>query len=98
MENLDKLKELAEALLEYETLDGAEIDVLFAGKPLDRPPPASTASRRTEAAKAAAARRRAPGIFPAGCRIPRRPSTERRTGCVLPVPIPVEGSPEVLAG
>jgi cell division protease FtsH len=67
MENLDKLKKLAEALLEYETLEGAEIDVLFAGRPLDRPPPASTASRRTEAAKAAAAAKpteRPGGIFP----------------------------------
>jgi cell division protease FtsH len=36
--NLDKLKVLAEALLEYETLDGAEIDVLFSGKRMDRPP------------------------------------------------------------
>jgi cell division protease FtsH len=36
--NIDKLKVLAEALLEYETLDGAEIDVLFSGKRLDRPP------------------------------------------------------------
>jgi cell division protease FtsH len=34
--NLDKLNVLAEALLEYETLDGAEIDVLFAGGKLDR--------------------------------------------------------------
>ena len=40
--------------------------MLFAGKPLDRPPPASTASRRTEAAKAAAAKApdRPGGIFP----------------------------------
>ena len=41
--NLDKLNVLAEALLEYETLDGSEIDVLFAGGKLDRtrtvPPP-----------------------------------------------------------
>jgi len=32
---------LAEALLEYETIDGAEIDVLFAGGKLDRSPTAS---------------------------------------------------------
>ena len=31
MDNLDKLKVLAEALLEYETVDGAEIDTLFSG-------------------------------------------------------------------
>jgi cell division protease FtsH len=36
VDNLDKLKLLAEALLEYETLDGAEIDLLFGGKRLDR--------------------------------------------------------------
>jgi ATP-dependent metalloprotease FtsH len=34
--NMDKLNVLAEALLEYETIDGAEIDVLFAGGKLDR--------------------------------------------------------------
>ncbi|HEX7599809.1 MAG TPA: ATP-dependent zinc metalloprotease FtsH, partial [Polyangia bacterium] len=42
--NRDKLTVLAEALLEYETLDGAEIDVLFAGGKLNRPP---TVSMRT---------------------------------------------------
>jgi cell division protease FtsH len=36
--NMDKLNVLAEALLEYETLDGSEIDVLFAGGKLDRAP------------------------------------------------------------
>jgi cell division protease FtsH len=36
MENLDKLKALAEALLEHETLDGAEIDTVFAGRPVVR--------------------------------------------------------------
>jgi len=53
---------LAEALLEYETLEGGEIDLLFAGKPLDRPPPASTAERRRTDTKAPKAER-AP-IFP----------------------------------
>jgi cell division protease FtsH len=38
--NMDKLNVLAEALLEYETIDGAEIDVLFAGGKLDRVPTA----------------------------------------------------------
>ncbi len=37
-EHLDKLKSLAEALLEYETLDGPDIDLLLGGKPLGRPP------------------------------------------------------------
>jgi cell division protease FtsH len=35
-ENLDKLKLLAEALLEHETVDGAEIDIIFAGGRLNR--------------------------------------------------------------
>ena len=39
MENLDKLKLLAEALLEYETIDGADIDTIFAGERLERKPP-----------------------------------------------------------
>jgi cell division protease FtsH len=36
VDNLDKLKLLAEALLEYETVDGAEIDVIWAGRKLIR--------------------------------------------------------------
>ena len=35
--NLDKLKLIADALLEHETISSAEIDLLFAGKKLDRP-------------------------------------------------------------
>ncbi len=62
MQHMEKLKTLAEALLEYETLEGSEIDLLFAGKPLDRPPPASTAERRRPDTKAPKAER-AP-IFP----------------------------------
>ena len=38
VDNLDKLKVLADALLEYETVDGAEIDKLFSGGVLDRKP------------------------------------------------------------
>src|SRR4029453_16468664 len=46
VDNLDKLKALAEALLEYETVDGAEIDAIFAGpRPEPSPPLSSTASR-----------------------------------------------------
>jgi len=40
--NLDKLKLIAEALLERETLDGAEIDVLLAGGKLDATPQVTT--------------------------------------------------------
>ena len=36
VENVDKLKALAEALLEHETIDGAEIDMIFAGQKLER--------------------------------------------------------------
>src|SRR6185369_16353780 len=36
VDNVDKLKALAEALLEHETIDGAEIDQIFAGQKLDR--------------------------------------------------------------
>ena len=58
MENLDKLKLLAEALLEYETVDGADIDTIFAGRP-----PRTEAARRARRAGHATAkppRRRAP--------------------------------------
>jgi cell division protease FtsH len=54
VDNLDKLKALAEALLEYETVDGAEIDSIFQGRRLDRKPPLPSASARAAAAKAAA--------------------------------------------
>ena len=40
--NLDKLKILAEALLERETLDAAEIDILITGGKLDRTPEVAT--------------------------------------------------------
>jgi cell division protease FtsH len=63
-QNIDKLKVLAEALLEYETLDGAEIDVLFSGRRLDRPPAIPPADKRPAAdvkSPPAAAR---PPLFP----------------------------------
>ena len=68
MENLDKLKVLAEALLEYETVDGAEIDTIFAGG-------ASSVSRRSPvvAARPRAARPRPP-------RSRRGPASSRRRG------------------
>jgi cell division protease FtsH len=61
VQHVEKLKTLAEALLEYETLEGGEIDLLFAGKPLDRPPP--TAERRRNDSTKVAKSERAP-IFP----------------------------------
>jgi len=51
MGNLDKLKAIAEALLEHETIDTADIDVLMLGNKIDRQPPtAPTAPARTEVA------------------------------------------------
>jgi cell division protease FtsH len=63
--NMDKLNVLAEALLEYETIDGAEIDVLFAGGKLDRAPtvPASVAGKDGGEQKQARPGQR-PGLFP----------------------------------
>ena len=59
VDNVDKLKALAEALLEYETIDGAEIDQIFAGQRLERK--LTTASPSTPPAKAAEKPR--PSIF-----------------------------------
>ena len=63
--NMDKLNVLAEALLEYETLDGAEIDVLFAGGKLDRAPavPLSVAGKDGGGQKEVRPGQR-PGLFP----------------------------------
>jgi cell division protease FtsH len=52
LENLEKLKALAEALLEYETIDGAEIDIIFSGQKLERKV-TPTAEKATPAPKAA---------------------------------------------
>ncbi len=62
-DHMEKLKVLAEALLEFETIEGAEIDQLFAGKALARPPSAASERRRADAAKAAAKAERPP-LFP----------------------------------
>jgi cell division protease FtsH len=65
LENMDKLKALAEALLEYETIEGKEIDQIFDGKPLDRPT-ASVLSAERKARAEAAKKERAerPSLFP----------------------------------
>ena len=63
--NLDKLKTLAEALLEHETLDGAEIDVLLAGGKLEpTPQPVSAPSNNAPADQEPAASARPEGSFP----------------------------------
>jgi len=38
-ENLEVLKRISEALMEYETIDGADLDLLIAGSPLTREKP-----------------------------------------------------------
>jgi cell division protease FtsH len=63
LENLDKLKGLAEALLEYETLDGADIDVIFATGRLERKIPFSGASAEPASAAAKAEKSARPSIF-----------------------------------
>jgi cell division protease FtsH len=64
VQHLDKLKILAEALLEYETLDGSEIDNLFAGKPLLRRPAVASEKRGpADSAKAPRPEQR-PTLFP----------------------------------
>jgi cell division protease FtsH len=55
-ENIDKLHRLAQALLEYEILDGEEIDRVLAGEPLSRSPSRRQAKVPAETAEAAAAK------------------------------------------
>jgi cell division protease FtsH len=62
MENLDKLKLLAEALLEYETVDGADIDTIFSGRRLERKPVPPLGERAAATPKAAEKPAR-PSIF-----------------------------------
>ncbi len=62
VENLDKLRILAEALLEFETIDGAEMDTLFSGGRLNRKP-SEAAVARVAAAAAAAKSPARPSIF-----------------------------------
>jgi cell division protease FtsH len=63
VEHMDKLKVLAEALLEFEIIEGAEIDQLFSGKSLQRPPSAASEKRRADAA-AKTAKAERPPLFP----------------------------------
>jgi cell division protease FtsH len=64
VEHLDKLKGLAEALLDYETLDGADIDVIFAGKSLARRPTVIPAAERRPSGDGKASRPERPPLFP----------------------------------
>ncbi len=63
VDNLDKLKALAEALLEFETVDGPDIDMIFAGQRLTRTPPVTSPTSRAAAAKAASDKGARPSIF-----------------------------------
>jgi cell division protease FtsH len=63
VENLDKLKALAETLLEYETVDGADIDVLFEGRRLERKPPVTVTAAKAAAAAKAPDKPARPSIF-----------------------------------
>ena len=61
--NLDKLKALAEALLEFETIDTADIDILMNGGKIERKPPAPpVAPERTPAPPVVVKPR--PALFP----------------------------------
>jgi cell division protease FtsH len=63
MDNLDKLKILAEALLEFETVDGADIDLIFAGGRIARPMPVGGITTPQPAAVKAAEKPSRPSIF-----------------------------------
>jgi cell division protease FtsH len=60
VDNVDKLKALAEALLEHETIDGAEIDIIFTGQKLERK---LTAADRPATPSKAAEKPPRPSIF-----------------------------------
>jgi cell division protease FtsH len=61
-EHRKELEQIAEALLEYETLDGDDIDTLLRGGKLDRP--AAAAKKKAAAAEAEEARSKRPSIIP----------------------------------
>jgi len=62
---MDKLNVLAEALLEYETIDGAEIDVLFAGGKFGPVPTASPSVAGKDGGEQKQVRPgQRPGLFP----------------------------------
>ncbi len=48
LDNQPMLNKIAEALLEYETIDAADIDLLMAGNPITRPPPPKSPPPPTE--------------------------------------------------
>ena len=50
-DNVDKLHAMAEALLEYETIDAAEVDRIMEGKPIERKAAASGSSKKSDASE-----------------------------------------------
>jgi cell division protease FtsH len=66
--NLDKLKIIAEALLEFETIDTVDIDSLMGGGKIGRPPPLRPIGKGTEAKPDAGAagkdKAKLPSFFP----------------------------------
>jgi cell division protease FtsH len=62
--NLDKLKAIAEALLEYETIDTADIDVLMGGGKIDRPPPVRANTSSFSSPKSEKPAAKLPSFFP----------------------------------
>jgi cell division protease FtsH len=59
-----ELEQIAEALLEYETLDGDDIDTLLRGGHIDRPVSAAAKKRQEAAADKEEAERKRPSILP----------------------------------
>jgi cell division protease FtsH len=59
-----ELEQIAEALLEYETLDGDDIDTLLRGGQIERPVSAAAKKRQEAAAKKDDAERKRPSILP----------------------------------
>ena len=62
-EHIEQLKAIAEALLEFETIDAAEVEALLSGKKIDRKPPPPPVAQKTPDAKAAAEKKSPPPLF-----------------------------------
>jgi len=75
-EHRKELEQIAEALLEYETIDGDDIDVLLRGGKIERPVSAA-ARKRQEAAAASEDERKRPSLIPPlGQGVKKTPSPE----------------------
>ena len=59
-----ELEQIAEALLEYETLDGGDIDTLLRGGVLDRPVASAAKKRASAATEKDEVERKRPAILP----------------------------------